>query len=172
MLSRFHTCHIFDGSQPQLMESISKRAEGTWRLGVALGLSLFFMLAEIIAAYLSNSLALWSDSAHMLSDVSGFAISLIAARFVRPLPLSFPFPPHVDPLLILPPLSVLPFLHPVLSPSSTPSPPLPPRASTSTPPPPSDFTWCHAASPRGVRLRRTVSDSSGSKSWAPSAPSC
>ena len=35
-----------------------------------------FFLAELIGGLLSNSLALVSDSFHMLSDVSGFAISL------------------------------------------------------------------------------------------------
>lgn len=36
----------------------------------------------MIAAYISNSLALWSDSVHMLSDVTGFAVALVAQRCV------------------------------------------------------------------------------------------
>lgn len=41
-------------------------------------LCLIFMLAEIIGGYLSNSLAIMTDAAHLLSDLAGFLISLFA----------------------------------------------------------------------------------------------
>merc|ERR1719271_875429 len=42
-----------------------------------------FMLVEIILGYLSGSIAIVTDAAHMLSDVSGFFISLVALRLSR-----------------------------------------------------------------------------------------
>jgi len=38
----------------------------------------FFMVCEIIGGIMSNSLAILTDAAHMLSDVGGFGISMIS----------------------------------------------------------------------------------------------
>lgn len=38
----------------------------------------FFMIAEIVGGIMSDSLAILSDAAHMLSDVGGFAISILS----------------------------------------------------------------------------------------------
>lgn len=38
------------------------------------------MIAEFVGGYLSNSIAILSDSAHMLSDVAGLAISILAIK--------------------------------------------------------------------------------------------
>ena len=48
------------------------------RLEIAIGLGVAFMLAEIIAGIISNSLAILSDAIHLMSDVAGFAIALMA----------------------------------------------------------------------------------------------
>jgi cobalt-zinc-cadmium efflux system protein len=48
------------------------------RLGLALGLILSFMVAEVTAGILSNSLALLSDAAHMLTDAGALGLSLLA----------------------------------------------------------------------------------------------
>ena len=45
-----------------------------------------FMLAEAIGGYLTNSLALISDAAHMLTDTAALAIALIAIRIGRRAP--------------------------------------------------------------------------------------
>ena len=37
-----------------------------------------FMIAEIIGGWISGSLAIMTDAAHLLSDMLGFAISTIA----------------------------------------------------------------------------------------------
>ncbi|KAJ8902450.1 hypothetical protein NDN08_006855 [Rhodosorus marinus] len=42
-----------------------------------------FMIVELVGGYLSGSLAVMSDAAHLLSDLAGFAISLIAVRVGR-----------------------------------------------------------------------------------------
>lgn len=47
-------------------------------LWITLFLTLFFTLVEIIGGLLSNSLALLSDSAHMISDVIALGLSMIA----------------------------------------------------------------------------------------------
>lgn len=49
------------------------------RLKLAIALSLVFMTIEVIGGYLSNSIAIFSDAAHLLTDIAGFVISLIAA---------------------------------------------------------------------------------------------
>mmetsp|Transcript_26515 Transcript_26515/g.103312 ORF Transcript_26515/g.103312 Transcript_26515/m.103312 type:complete len:369 (-) Transcript_26515:126-1232(-) len=46
-------------------------------------LCLIFMIVELVGGYLSGSLAVMSDAAHLLSDLAGFAISLIAVRVGR-----------------------------------------------------------------------------------------
>jgi zinc transporter 2 len=48
------------------------------RLKLAIGLSLVFMCIEIAGGYLANSIAIFSDAAHLLTDIAGFAIALIA----------------------------------------------------------------------------------------------
>lgn len=48
------------------------------RLILALGLSFTFCLIEVIGGLLSNSLAVLSDAAHMLTDFAGFGVALAA----------------------------------------------------------------------------------------------
>jgi cobalt-zinc-cadmium efflux system protein len=48
------------------------------RLGIALGLILSFMVAEVVAGILAHSLALLSDAAHMLTDAGAIGLSLLA----------------------------------------------------------------------------------------------
>lgn len=49
----------------------------------ALGLTSTFLIAEVIGGLLTNSLALLSDAAHMMTDVIALGISLIAVRMSR-----------------------------------------------------------------------------------------
>lgn len=50
------------------------------RLKRAAYCALFFMLVEIVGGVISNSLAVITDAAHMLSDVGGFIVSLVALQ--------------------------------------------------------------------------------------------
>jgi cobalt-zinc-cadmium efflux system protein len=50
------------------------------KLWIALGLTTTFMVAEVVAGILTNSLALISDAAHMLTDAAALAIALSAVR--------------------------------------------------------------------------------------------
>ena len=49
----------------------------------AFGLTLTFLIAEVIGGLVTNSLALLSDAAHMGTDVIALAISLVAVRLSR-----------------------------------------------------------------------------------------
>jgi cobalt-zinc-cadmium efflux system protein len=50
------------------------------RLAVALALILAFLVAEVVAGIVADSLALLSDAAHMLTDAGSLALALVAAR--------------------------------------------------------------------------------------------
>jgi len=52
-------------------------------LWVALGLTTAFMIAEVIGGFVTGSLALISDAAHMFTDTAALAIALAAIRVAR-----------------------------------------------------------------------------------------
>ncbi len=55
----------------------------TQRLKWALIISAVYFFAELIAGFLTNSLALLSDAGHMLSDIGALALSLFAFRVAK-----------------------------------------------------------------------------------------
>jgi len=59
------------------------RHSETKRLKWALAISAFFFIAELVAGFLTNSLALISDAGHMLADIGALALSLFAFRVAR-----------------------------------------------------------------------------------------
>ncbi len=59
------------------------RHSETQRLQWALVISAVYFFAELIAGFLTNSLALISDAGHMLSDVGALALSLFAFRMAK-----------------------------------------------------------------------------------------
>ena len=52
------------------------------RLSVALGITLLVFVLQLIGAWLTGSLALLFDSAHVLTDAAGLAMALLAARLM------------------------------------------------------------------------------------------
>ncbi|HEU4343145.1 MAG TPA: cation diffusion facilitator family transporter [Candidatus Binatia bacterium] len=60
-----------------------ERHSETRRLKWALGITSCYFFAELIAGFLTNSLALLSDAGHMLSDIGALALSLFAFRIAR-----------------------------------------------------------------------------------------
>jgi cobalt-zinc-cadmium efflux system protein len=52
----------------------------TKRLAIALGLTTTFLIAELVGAFLFDSLALLSDAAHMFTDSAALAIALAAVK--------------------------------------------------------------------------------------------
>ena len=56
-------------------------AQHAGRLGWALALTATYTVAEVIGGLVTGSLALLADAAHMMTDVGGLALALIAIRF-------------------------------------------------------------------------------------------
>jgi cobalt-zinc-cadmium efflux system protein len=61
----------------------SATAANRRRLAIVLALTLTFLVVEVIGGLLTNSLALLADAAHMLTDVGGIGLALIAAWMSR-----------------------------------------------------------------------------------------
>ncbi|GFS65884.1 zinc transporter 2 [Nephila pilipes] len=73
---RSYICDVYGDKHPYFVASDNVRKYDKVRLIVASVLCLTFMLAEIIGGILSNSLALITDAAHMLTDFGAFLVSL------------------------------------------------------------------------------------------------
>jgi cobalt-zinc-cadmium efflux system protein len=56
-------------------------AQHATKLAWALGLTATYMVAEVVGGLITGSLALLADAAHMLTDVGGLALALLAIRF-------------------------------------------------------------------------------------------
>ncbi len=54
------------------------KLEKETRLKLAIGLSSAFVIVEVIGGYIANSVAIYSDAAHLLTDIAGFGIALLA----------------------------------------------------------------------------------------------
>ncbi len=60
-----------------------QRHSETRRLKWALAISAVYFFAELIAGFVTNSLALLSDAGHMITDVAALGLSLFAFRMAR-----------------------------------------------------------------------------------------
>ncbi len=58
-------------------------SKGTKYLGISLGITATFFVAELIGGLLTNSLALLTDAWHMLNDVFALTFSLLTARIAQ-----------------------------------------------------------------------------------------
>ena len=58
-------------------------ASSRTRLAIAFGITALVLVAEVVGAAITGSLALLVDAAHMLTDAGGLAVALIAASLVR-----------------------------------------------------------------------------------------
>lgn len=72
-MQNFCKCHSDD-----INWKSNKTREALIKLSIAAILAIIFTLAEAIGGYMSSSLAILTDSAHMLSDFLGFIVSLIS----------------------------------------------------------------------------------------------
>ena len=48
------------------------------KLCVVMFVSVFFITAQLVGGYLAGSIAIFTDSAHLASDMLGFGISILA----------------------------------------------------------------------------------------------
>jgi cobalt-zinc-cadmium efflux system protein len=53
------------------------------RLGIVLTLTTAYLIAEVVGGLVTGSLALLADAGHMLADVAGLALALLAIRFAE-----------------------------------------------------------------------------------------
>lgn len=53
------------------------------RLAIVLGLTTLYLAAEVVGGWLTGSLALLADAGHMLTDVAGLGMALLAIRFAE-----------------------------------------------------------------------------------------
>ncbi|RGB30467.1 cation efflux family-domain-containing protein [Rhizophagus diaphanus] len=74
-------CGLEDEDDGCRMDRTSKRYAS--KLWIAIVISLFFFVIELIGGFIAGSLALLSDSFHLLSDVVSFAISLLSIYLAR-----------------------------------------------------------------------------------------
>lgn len=58
-------------------------ADHRGRLGVVLGITVLVLVVEVVGALVSGSLALLADAGHMLTDVAGLTLGLVAAVLSR-----------------------------------------------------------------------------------------
>lgn len=65
------------------MKGAEKGADNERRLRYVLVLSGTFLVAEVVGGLVTGSLALLADAGHMLTDVAGVALALVAIRFAR-----------------------------------------------------------------------------------------
>jgi len=63
------------------MAQVSSAGAGAGRLKVVLALTLAYMLVEVVGGILTGSLALVADAGHMLTDVAGVSMALLAIHF-------------------------------------------------------------------------------------------
>lgn len=73
---------------PELVPSATRHrpsaaAVGARRLAAVLALVLGYLVVEVVAGILTNSLALLADAGHMLSDATGIGLALLAIRFAQ-----------------------------------------------------------------------------------------
>ncbi|MDP9317704.1 MAG: cation transporter, partial [Actinomycetota bacterium] len=54
-------------------------SEGRRRLTVVLAITSVVLVVEVVGAIISGSLALLADAGHMLTDVAGLTLALVAA---------------------------------------------------------------------------------------------
>ncbi|KAK9861403.1 hypothetical protein WJX84_006624 [Apatococcus fuscideae] len=78
-MRRTGACVLAEGQEE--VGSSAQQSQVQKRLIWALIICFIFMIVEVVGGYLANSLAIMTDAAHLLSDVSGFAVALFAGVF-------------------------------------------------------------------------------------------
>merc|ERR1711865_1359890 len=72
-----------DGHGHSHDETVNKPNEARNKLIKATALCFCFMIAELVGGYLAHSLAIMTDAAHLMSDMAGFAISIVAISLAK-----------------------------------------------------------------------------------------
>lgn len=80
-----------DNENPKAKSAAWERYDKTYnaalgQLYCVAGVSIFFIAAQCVGGYLANSIAIFTDTAHLGSDMIGFAMSIISLRIGRQSP--------------------------------------------------------------------------------------
>jgi cobalt-zinc-cadmium efflux system protein len=76
--AHLHAHHAGDARHAHYAEERSQTA-----LAWALGLTLCFAMVEVVAGFMSNSLALISDAGHMVTDAAALGLALLAQKIAK-----------------------------------------------------------------------------------------
>ena len=63
--------------------TISQASKNKGRLKIVLGFTLLYLIVEVVGGIMTKSLALLADAGHMLTDVGGLALALIAINYAE-----------------------------------------------------------------------------------------
>jgi cobalt-zinc-cadmium efflux system protein len=74
---------VHDPSRPAVSATASAASGHARRLLAVLGLTLAIFAIELVGGLLTNSLALLADAGHVLTDVAGLSLALLAIWFAR-----------------------------------------------------------------------------------------
>ncbi|KNC80652.1 hypothetical protein SARC_06990 [Sphaeroforma arctica JP610] len=73
-----HKIHGDDRIGKKSVAAERSRAHAARKIYIATAVCFCFMVGEVVGGYFSGSLAIMTDAAHLLSDIAGFFISLVA----------------------------------------------------------------------------------------------
>ena len=77
--------HKFDHHHGDVDKDMQNYLVSMKKLKLVSFVSLFFIVAQLIGGYLANSIAIFTDTAHLASDVIGFSMSMAALKMtLRP----------------------------------------------------------------------------------------
>lgn len=83
--------HKIDNEKPKTRSEMKKEKDldlynkSMYKLKLVSFVSIFFIIAQCIGGYLANSIAIFTDTAHLGSDMVGFMMSMVAMRMsMRP----------------------------------------------------------------------------------------
>ncbi len=82
-MTEIHRSHARTEPEHEGSHGGSAAARSQRRLLVVLGLTMTYMVVEAVGGLLTNSLALLADAGHMLTDVLGLGMALLAIRFAQ-----------------------------------------------------------------------------------------
>ena len=72
-------CHTYSCPDMSLRRQKTV-AKARRKLLIAVFLTMIFVMGEVIGGYMSDSLAIMTDAAHMLSDLGSFIVGLLAIK--------------------------------------------------------------------------------------------
>ena len=69
--------------QQRIEQGKEQTEKAIHKLYVVSTVSVFFIIAQLIGGYLSGSIAIFADSAHLASDLLGFGIAIAGVKLAQ-----------------------------------------------------------------------------------------